>query len=249
MKIRKVKNMRIFVTEDYKDLSKKAADIIAAQVILKPSSVLGLATGSTPVGMYGELVKKYRAGELDFGEIKTANLDEYAGLEPTHEQSYRYFMQKNLFDHVNIRPQNTHVPNGASKNPEEECKEYDRILDGLGGVDIQVLGIGHNGHIGFNEPSEAFERDTHVVELQKSTIDANSRFFSSVDEIPKKAITMGIGSIMRARCILLLASGEGKAEIIKQALRGPITPYVPASVLQLHPNVIVVCDKGAASKL
>lgn len=241
--------MKIYSATDYEGMSRKAADIVAARVILKSDCILGLATGSTPIGMYKHLVKRYQNGELDFSRVKTVNLDEYVGLAPTHEQSYRYFMQKNFFDHVNIDPKNTHVPNGIAKDSDEECCRYERIIDGLGGIDVQVLGLGHNGHIGFNEPNDVFEKDTHVVELQQSTIDANSRFFASREDIPRRAITMGIRSIMLSRLILMLVSGEGKAEIVKEAFSGPVTPRVPASILQIHPNVILVGDEAALSRL
>ncbi|MCH5163391.1 MAG: glucosamine-6-phosphate deaminase [Clostridiales bacterium] len=240
--------MKIYRAKDYEGMSRKAADIVAARVILDPNCVLGLATGSTPVGMYKQLVRRYNEGELDFSFVKTVNLDEYVGLAQTHEQSYRYFMQKNLFDHINIDPKNTHVPDGIS-DPEEECIRYNRVLNGFRDIDIQVLGLGHNGHIGFNEPGDCFQKDTHIVNLQQSTIDANSRFFASRNDIPKRAITMGIRQIMQAKTILMLVSGEGKADIIKEAFLGPVTPRVPASVLQLHPNVILVGDKAALSKL
>lgn len=241
--------MEIYSATNYEGMSRKAADIVSARVILNPNCVLGLATGSTPVGMYKQLVERYKSGELDFSKVKTVNLDEYVGLAPTHKQSYRYFMQTNLFDHINIDPKNTHVPDGITADPEEECRRYNRVLGSFGGIDIQVLGLGHNGHIGFNEPGEAFEKDTHVVNLQQSTIDANSRFFTSRKEIPLKAITMGIKSIMQARLILMMVSGYDKADIVKAAFTGPITPRVPASVLQIHPNVIIVGDEAALSKL
>ena len=240
--------MKIYRANDYEEMSRKAADIVAERVILDPSCVLGLATGSTPVGMYKQLVRRYKEGELDFSRVRTVNLDEYVGLSPTHKQSYRYFMQTNLFDHINIDPKNTHVPDGSS-DPDEECRRYNRVLHSFKDIDIQVLGLGHNGHIGFNEPGDAFEKDTHVVQLQQSTIDANSRFFASRRDIPHSAITMGIGSIMRARSILMLVSGADKADIVKAAFTGPVTPRVPASVLQFHPSVILVGDEAALSKL
>ena len=241
--------MKIYVTEDYQGMSRKAASIIASHVILKPDCVLGLATGSTPVGMYEVLVEQYKNGELDFSQVKSVNLDEYVGLAPTHDQSYRYFMQSNLFDHVNIDVANTNVPNGLAEDTDAECARYEQVMADLGGVDVQVLGMGHNGHIGFNEPGEFFDLNTHVADLQESTIQANARFFASVDEVPKQAMSMGIGSIMKAKQILLMVSGEGKSEALKAALTGPVTPKVPASVLQLHPNVILVADKAAMSKM
>jgi len=241
--------MKIYVTENYEQMSRKAASILAAHVNLKPDCVLGLATGSTPVGTYKELIAACQRGDLDFSAVKTVNLDEYVGLEPTHDQSYRYFMQTNLFDHVNIDPANTNVPNGMAGDLDAECARYDQVIRDLGGIDIQVLGMGHNGHIAFNEPTDHYPLGTHSVDLQESTINANARFFASADEVPRKALTMGIGSIMSARQILVVVNGEGKADIVKQAFTGPVTPMVPASILQLHPNVIVIGDKAAMSKL
>lgn len=241
--------MRIIVTEDYQSMSRKAANILSAQIVLKPDSVLGLATGSSPIGMYKELIARYEKGDLDFSKIKSVNLDEYVGLAPTHDQSYRYFMQTNLFDHVNIEPANTNVPNGLAADPAAECKRYNDVIHSMGGIDIQVLGLGHNGHIGFNEPSDVFELETHVVDLQERTIDANARFFASREEVPRQAMTMGIQSIMLARQILVVVSGADKADAVKASFAGPVTPKVPGSVLQLHPNVVLVGDKAALSKL
>ena len=241
--------MKFIVTENYEAMSRKAAAILAAKVVEKPNCVLGLATGSTPVGTYQNLIRWYESGDLDFSQAKSVNLDEYVGLAPTHDQSYRYFMQTNLFDHINIDPANTNVPNGMAEDPEAACAQYDEIIRSMGGVDIQVLGMGHNGHIGFNEPDDYFPMGTHAVDLQESTINANARFFASADEVPRKAMTMGIGNIMAAKQILVVVNGEAKADIVKQAFTGPITPMVPASILQLHPNVIVVGDQAAMSKL
>ena len=241
--------MKIYVTEDYKDMSRKAANIVSAHVILNPACVLGLATGSTPIGMYKQLIDWYNKGDLDFSQVKSVNLDEYVGLAPTHDQSYRYFMQTNLFDHVNIDPANTNVPNGLASDPEAECERYNQVIRSMGGIDVQVLGMGHNGHIGFNEPGHAFELETHVVNLTERTIEANARFFASKDEVPKRAITMGIKSIMQARQILVVVSGEDKAEIVKKAFYGPVVPEVPASILQMHPNVVLCGDKAALSKI
>ena len=241
--------MKIYVSDDYKGMSRKAANIVSAQVILNPSCVLGLATGSTPIGMYKQLIDWYNKGDLDFSQVKSVNLDEYVGLAPTHDQSYRYFMQHNLFDHVNIDPANTNVPNGLASDPEAECQRYNEVIRSMGGIDIQVLGMGHNGHIGFNEPGQAFELETHVVDLTERTIEANARFFASKDEVPKRAITMGIKSIMQARQILVVVSGEDKAEIVKKAFFGPVEPQVPASILQMHPNVVLCGDKAALSKI
>ena len=241
--------MKIYRAEDYNSMSRRAANILSAQVILKPDSVLGLATGSTPVGMYRQLVNWYEKGDIDFSQVHTVNLDEYLGLAPDHDQSYRYFMQQNLFDHINVRPENTNVPNGLASDPEAECRRYDQVIAGLGGIDLQVLGMGHNGHIGFNEPEEAFELETHVVDLTENTIQANARFFASKDEVPRRAITMGIKSIMQARHILVVVSGEDKAEIVRRAFAGPVTPLVPASILQMHPHLSLVGDEAALSLL
>ena len=241
--------MKIYVSEDYKDMSRKAANIVSAHVILNPACVLGLATGSTPIGMYKQLIDWYNKGDLDFSQVKSVNLDEYVGLAPTHDQSYRYFMQTNLFDHVNIDPGNTNVPNGLASDPEAECERYNQVIRSMGGIDVQVLGMGHNGHIGFNEPGHAFELETHMVNLTERTIEANARFFASKDEVPKRAITMGIKSIMQARQILVVVSGEDKAEIVKKAFYGPVVPEVPASILQMHPNVVLCGDKAALSKI
>lgn len=241
--------MQIFVTENYQAMSHKAANILSAQVILKPDTVLGLATGSTPQGMYKQLADWCDKGDLDFSKVKTVNLDEYVGLAPTHDQSYRYFMQKNLFDHINIVQSNTNVPNGLAKDTAAECQRYDQIIRDMGGIDLQVLGMGHNGHIGFNEPGDTFELDTHVVDLTERTIEANARFFASRDDVPRQAMTIGVRPIMQAKLILLVVSGEDKADIVKAALTGPVTPKVPASILQLHTNVVLVGDKAALSKL
>ena len=232
--------MKIIEAKDYKDLSRKAANIISAQVILNPHSVLGLATGSTPIGTYKQLIEWYQKGDIDFSGVTTVNLDEYYGLSGDSDQSYRYFMNTNFFDHINVNKAKTHVPNGKSADPEEECRRYDKLITELGGIDLQLLGIGHNGHIGFNEPDMAFEKTTHVVGLGESTIQANARFFNSIDEVPKKAITMGIKSIMQAKKILLVANGSDKKAIVEKALYGPVTPSVPASILQLHTDLTVV---------
>ena len=241
--------MKLIKSKDYAEMCAKVARVFAAQVTLKPASVLGLATGSTPVGMYQELVKKYEEGKISFAKVRTVNLDEYVGLEGTHDQSYRYFMNYNLFDHVDIDKANTYVPNGMAADPVAESIAYDAIVESMGGVDIQLLGIGNNGHIGFNEPCDCFPVGTHPVDLTESTITANARFFSSIDEVPKKAITMGIGTIMKAKKVVLMANGKGKAQIIYDTLFGPVTPNVPASILQLHPDVLVYVDEDAFSVL
>lgn len=232
--------MNLIQAIDYKDLSRKAANVISAQVILKPDCVLGLATGSTPVGTYKQLIEWYKKGDLDFSKVTTVNLDEYCGLSPENSQSYHYFMEHNFFQHINIDRNKTHIPNGMAKDYEAECARYDKLIADLGGIDLQLLGIGRNGHIGFNEPNISFEKTTHVVELDESTIKANARFFPSLEEVPRKAITMGIKSIMQAKKILLIAYGPDKKEIMEKALHGPVTPDVPASILQFHPDLTVV---------
>ena len=239
--------MKILEAKDYDSMSRKAANIISAQVILSPRSVLGLATGSTPLGTYRQLIDWYRKDDIDFSETRSVNLDEYCGLGPDNPQSYRYYMEKNFFSQINIRPENTHVPNGLAKDFDAECASYDRMINELGGIDLQVLGIGKTGHIGFNEPGASFDKMTHRVALKQKTIDDNSRFFKSVDAVPRYALTMGIKAIMQARKILLLASGRQKADILNQALFGPVSPSVPASILQLHPNVTVVAEQDALS--
>lgn len=241
--------MRIYREKDYDAMSRRAANIIAAEVIRRPDCVLGLATGSTPVGTYKELIEKNKNGELSFREVHTVNLDEYKGLSADHDQSYRYFMQKNFFDHIDVVLENTYVPNGLAEDAEGECARYDKLVESFGYADLQLLGLGRNGHIGFNEPGASFVKETHVVDLTESTIEANARFFASADEVPKQALTMGIGCIMRARRVLLVASGADKAEAIYQAVCGPITPECPASILQLHPDVVLVCDEAALSRL
>lgn len=232
--------MKFITTDSYKELSHIAANIMGAQITLKPNSVIGLATGSTPLGLYRELGERCQRGDLDFSEVITVNLDEYAGLKGDHEQSYRYFMQKNLFDHINVKPENTYVPNGCSADPALEGKEYDDRIEAFGGIDMQLLGIGMDGHIGFNEPADHFVKATHLVDLHESTIEANSRFFNSADEVPKQAVTMGMGSIMGAKKILMIVNGKAKKEILMDALYGPITPQNQASILQLHPDVTVI---------
>lgn len=241
--------MKIYKAKDYKDMSRKAANIISAQVIMKPNCVLGLATGSTPIGTYAQLVEWYNKGDLDFSEVTTVNLDEYKGLPRTNDQSYYYFMHQHLFDRVNIDPERTSVPNGMEPDAEKECGRYEELIRSLGGVDLQLLGLGHNGHIGFNEPGEAFEKETHCVDLTESTIEANKRFFASADDVPKQAYTMGIKTIMQAKKILIVVNGENKADIVERAFFGPVTPEVPASILQLHNDVTLVGDEAALAKI
>ena len=239
--------MNIIRAKDYQDMSRKAANIISAQIIMKPDCVLGLATGSTPVGTYRQLIEWYEKGDLDFSRVSTVNLDEYRGLAHTDPQSYYYFMQENLFDHVNIDKAATHVPDGTNPDAADACAKHEQIIKSLGGIDLQLLGLGNNGHIGFNEPGAAFEKETHLVDLAESTIRANARFFTSIDEVPKQAYTMGIRTIMQAKKILVVVSGESKADIVSRAFFGPVTPEVPASILQMHPDVTVVCDEAALS--
>ncbi len=241
--------MKFITVDTYEKLSRQAANIISAQVILKPDSVLGLATGSSPLGTYKQLIEWYEKGDIDFSKVTSVNLDEYVGLDGTNDQSYRYFMNKNFFEHINIDISNTFVPNGCAVDLAGEGKRYDEHIAELGGIDLQLLGIGLDGHIGFNEPDKYFVKSTHVVDLHESTIKANSRFFASEDEVPKKAITMGMVSIMQAKKILVIVSGESKAEILKEVLHGPITPAVPASILQLHNDVTIVADEAALGKL
>ena len=241
--------MRIIIARDYEDMSRKAANLIAAQIMLKPQSVLGLATGSSPLGTYRELIDRCNAGDISFAEITTVNLDEYRGLPRENDQSYYYFMHKNLFSQVDIDPAHTHIPDGMESDSEAACRRYDEVVSSVGGVDLQLLGLGHNGHIGFNEPADAFTKGTNCVSLTESTIKANARFFASEKEVPTQAYTMGIGTIMAARSVLLIANGEAKAEIVKKAFFGEITPHVPASILQLHPNFTLVIDRAAASLL
>ena len=241
--------MIIKKAKNYQDMSRKAANIISAQIIMKPDCVLGLATGSTPIGTYKKLVEWYNSNDLDFSEVTTVNLDEYKGLPRENDQSYYYFMNDNLFNHVNINKERTFLPDGTEADSEKACKAYEEIIRSVGGADLQLLGMGHNGHIGFNEPSDHFEKETHCVDLAESTIQANKRFFASEADVPRQAYTMGIGTIMSAKKILIVISGADKAETVKKAFFGPITPQVPASILQLHPDVVVVADEAALSKV
>ena len=234
----RVFKMRIIKARDYNDMSRKAANIISAQIIMKPDCVLGLATGSTPIGTYKQLVEWYKKGDLDFSEVTSVNLDEYKGLSRDNDQSYYYFMNDNLFSHVNICKERTHLPNGMEPDSEKACADYNA-----------VIGLGHNGHIGFNEPADTFELETHCVDLTESTIEANKRFFASYDDVPKQAYTMGIKTIMQAKKVLVVVSGKDKAGIVKQAFFGPVTPRVPASILQLHSDAIVIADEDALSEI
>ena len=237
--------MRLIVAKDYADVSRKAANIIAAQIHLKPDCVLGLATGSSPVGTYKELIAKYESGELDFSQVKTINLDEYVGLTKDHDQSYAYFMRTNLFDHVNIDQANCNIPDGTNPDAAAECARYDAVIETFGGADLQLLGLGPNGHIGFNEPCDEFVNGTNHVKLTDSTIDANQRFFEKREDVPTHAYTMGIGSIMKAKRVLLVCNGVGKAQAVKDCFFGPIKPQSPGSILQLHPDFTLVADEAA----
>lgn len=241
--------MKVHICKDTEAMGKAAAALFIACVEEKPNAVLGLATGSTPIPTYSEMAKAYQTGVIDFSKVTTFNLDEYVGLAPTHEQSYRYFMETNLFKHINIPTESTHVLSGLAADPEAECGNYEAMIDAAGGIDLQILGLGNNGHIAFNEPADAFAATTHTVTLTESTIEANKRFFASADEVPRKAYTMGIGSIMKAKKIVLLANGAAKADAVAAMVEGPVTPQCPASILQFHPNVVVLVDEAAAAKL
>ncbi len=240
-------NVKIIKAKNPEEVGKLAADVFEAVIQKKPDCVLGLATGSTPLPLYKELIKREKEGRISFSNVRSANLDEYKGLAPDHEQSYRYFMNTNLFNHISIKLENTIVPDGLAKEPEKMCTEYDQMIESLGGIDIQLLGIGHDGHIGFNEPSSEFVVPTHEVQLTEMTREANARFFSSLDEVPTAAYTMGIGTVMSAKKIVMVAYGADKAEILRKAFFGPITPEVQASILQLHPDVTLVADEAALS--
>ena len=241
--------MQILVFENAAQVGQAAATLIAAQVLSKPDSILGLATGSTPIPTYQELAKLCKAGVVDFSKVRSFNLDEYCNLPVEHEQSYHSFMKANLFDHINIDINNTRVPDGNAADPDKEAADYDAAIAAAGGIDVQILGIGRNGHIGFNEPAADFGYATSIVNLTDSTIDANTRFFNNRDEVPKKAISMGIGTIMSAKSVLLIATGAAKAEAIKASIEGPVDPQVPASILRLHPNCVFMLDEAAASLL
>ena len=241
--------MKVIKVKNYEELSRTAATIIAGVILSKPDCILGLATGSSPVGTYDQLTAMYKEGILDFSHVKSVNLDEYVGLDGSNDQSYRYFMNYNLFNHVNIDKSRTFVPDGLESDSQKACDVYNEIIRQQGGIDLQLLGLGHNGHIGFNEPGAAFEKETHCVDLTESTIEANKRFFASEDDVPRQAYTMGIKNIMQAKKILVVVSGEDKADILKEVLYGAITPQVPASILQLHNDVTIVADEAALSKI
>ena len=238
----------VIVAKTAEEAAVIAADHYEELLAAKPDAVLGLATGSTPVLLYQELISREQQGKINFSKVKSANLDEYKGLAPTHDQSYRYFMNDNLFDHISIDKANTIVPDGLAEDVEQHCRDYEAAIEALGGVDLQLLGLGHNGPIGFNEPDDHFPEMTHEVQLTEMTRDANKRFFASIDEVPTAAITMGIGTVMAAKKVILLVTGEGKADILKKVLYGPITPEVPATALRMHQNTVVICDEAAYSK-
>ena len=240
--------MKVYKVKDYQELSRKAANIIAAQVIMKPDCVLGLATGSSQVGTYDNLTAMYEKGDLDFSSVTTVNLDEYKGLDASNDQSYRYFMNTHLFNRVNIPMERTFVPDGTETDSEKACSAYNEILHSVGTVDLQLLGLGHDGHIGFNEPADYFPDETHCVDLTEVTIQANKRFFQNEADVPRQAYTMGIGTIMRAKMVLVVVSGADKADILNQVITGPVTPQVPASILQFHPNAVIIADEAALSK-
>ena len=241
--------MEVIIKESYEEISKEAAEIIRDAIHLKPNLVLGLATGSTPIGTYKELIRMHKQGELDFSKVVTFNLDEYVGLPPTHDQSYHYFMHENLFNHININPANVHVPSGVAEDFDRYCQWYEDEIAKAGGIDLQVLGIGSDGHIGFNEPGSPLASRTRIVTLTEETINDNSRFFECKEDVPKSAVTMGVGTIMEARFCLLLANGKKKADPVEALVEGPITSQVTASALQMHPNTTVIIDEDAASKL
>ena len=241
--------MKLIKAKNPAEAGKLAADIFEEIIRNNPQCVLGLATGSTPLPLYRELIEREKAGKIDFSKVRSANLDEYKGLSGDHPQSYRYFMNTNLFDHISIDKANTIVPDGLAKDTKAMCDEYEKKIKALGGVDIQLLGIGHDGHIGFNEPCDYFPATTHEVKLEQMTREANKRFFASIDEVPTAAYTMGIGTVMAARKVLLIATGKDKAEIVKKSFFGPVTPQVPASILQFHHDVTVIVDEDAASLL
>lgn len=237
--------MRVIQCSNYNELSLQAARLVASQMLLKPDCVLGLATGSTPIGMYAELVKLYQKGEIDFSRVTTFNLDEYYPISPESDQSYRYFMNQHLFSKVNIPMEHTHIPDGQTDNPERECANYEAMIDAAGGIDLQVLGIGQNGHIGFNEPDDSLNTATHMTALTRSTIEANARFFNAVSDVPTKALTMGIATILKSRKILLLASGALKRPVVQALLTDDINTNLPATMLKVHPDVVLICDKEA----
>lgn len=242
-------NIKIYTTETYEDMCKKASDVLCDELAINPTGVFGFATGSTPIGMYEELIRRYKNNTIDFKDIKTFNLDEYYPIKKSNNQSYDYYMRDKLFNHINVQEENINIPNGEAGSFINECENYEKKIKEAGGINLQILGMGENGHIGFNEPSDSFTRATNYVDLTESTIVANARFFDSIDEVPKNALTMGIGSIMQSKKLLLLVNSAKKANILKEALFGNITPKIPASAVQLHQNVIVIITKDVADIL
>lgn len=238
-------HLNICKAETVEEAARLAADRFQELLCTKPACVLGLATGSTPIPLYRELIAREQAGRIDFSRVRSVNLDEYKGLAPDHPQSYRRFMQENLFDHISIRPENTYVPDGLATDVDAMCSAYERTIEDLGGVDLQLLGLGHDGHIGFNEPGDHFPIRTHETALAEITRQANARFFASEAEVPTAAYTMGVGTVMAARRILMIVTGADKSDILHKAFFGPVTPWVPASILQFHPNVTLICDRAA----
>lgn len=239
--------MRVIICENYEEMSKAAAKLVSSQLTVKPESVLGLATGSTPIGMYNLLADMYKNGDVDFSEAKSFNLDEYYPITADNSQSYHYFMQENLFSKINIKPENTHILDGTCADTDAECDKFEKMIVQSGGIDLQILGIGQNGHIGFNEPDANLNPNTHLTDLTENTINANSRFFDNIDEVPKQAITMGIGTILKAKKIILMASGAEKHKVVKQLIEGKITTDIPASMLKVHSDTVLICDKAAYS--
>ncbi len=241
--------MNVITVKDYHQLSVQAAQLVADQIAQKKNTVLGLATGQTPVGMYQQLVQKFQQGEIDFSEVTTFNLDEYYGLSPEHPQSYHSFMWATFFRHINLRKENIHLLNGTTENITAECQRYEDLIAQKGGIDLQILGIGDNGHLGFNEPAIGLNSKTHLVNLSEETIQANSKYFNTIEEVPRQALTMGIGTIMKAEKIILLANGLKKAHVIARTIHGKVSTEVPATVLQLHQDVTIIIDQKAASQL
>ncbi len=240
--------MRVIVCKNYEEMSDKATDLVRSQIVLKPDSVLGLATGSTPIGLYQRLCKLYEKGDIDFSEVTTFNLDEYYPISKDNSQSYYYFMNEQLFSHINVDKSKTFIPNGETDDPEKECEAYEALIEEAGGIDLQILGIGQNGHIGFNEPDENLNTKTHLTGLTQNTIDANSRFFEKKEDVPTKALTMGIATILKSKKIIIMANGESKRAAVAELLNEDITTSTPATMLKVHPDVVLICDEEAFGK-
>jgi glucosamine-6-phosphate deaminase len=241
--------MNVVIAKNYQELSIQAAQLVTEQITNKRDTILGLATGQTPVGMYQELVRKFQEGEINFSDVITFNLDEYYSLPPNHPQSYHYFMWNTFFQYINIKKENVHLLNGVTENVDEECRHYESLIQKNSGIDLQILGIGDNGHLGFNEPALGLNSKTHLANLSEETIQANSKYFKDIEEVPRQALTMGIGTIMKAEKIILLASGPKKAHVIERTINGPVSTEVPATVLQLHSDVTLLIDQEAATHL